>query len=87
MASKPTITGIVARTIRHGHTYYGNPIMSVILNVESSDSPTGHEFREYRISDNAGLVYEIENSYFRDTPHTFVLTRAGRISHRLHESK
>ena len=87
MASKTTVTGIVARVIRHGPTYYGNPIKSAILNVESSDSSTGHEFREYRISDNASLVYEIENPEFRETPHTFVLTGAGRIAHRLPESK
>lgn len=87
MAQHDTITGTVAQVIRHGHTMYGNPIMSVILNAEDPSSPTGRAFAELRISDNASLVYEIENPEFRRFDHTFVLTRAGRISHRLHKSK
>jgi len=66
-----TITGKVVRVIRHGHTYYGNPMMSVQLDTGET----------YRISNDAMLAYGIENSEFRDTPHTFALTRAGRISH------
>lgn len=66
-----TITGKVVNVIRHGHTYYGNPTMSVQLDTGET----------YRISNNAGLVYGIENREFRDEPHTFALTRAGRISH------
>ena len=77
-----TIRGTVSRVSREGHTIYGNPIMRVSIRAIGAESPTW-----YRISDNAGLVYEIENPEFRETPHTFVLTRAGRISHRLHESK
>lgn len=74
-----TITGTVEKVIRHGHTVYGNPIMSVILALKGNDSIDGH--LTVRISDNASLVYAIENAEFRETPHTFVLTRAGRISH------
>jgi len=66
-----TITGKVTRVIRHGHTVYGNPMVSVVLDTGES----------YRISNDAGLAYGIENREFRDTPHTFALTRAGRISH------
>lgn len=74
---KNTITGTVTRTIRHGHTVYGNPIISVRL--EGENALIGAY--PYRISDNASLVYEIENPEYRDEPHTFALTRAGRISH------
>ena len=69
-----TITGKVIHTKRHGHTIYGNPILSVYLDA---DAGTGW----YRISDNASLVYAVENAEFRDVSHTFALTRAGRISH------
>lgn len=72
-----TITGIVLDTITKGTTVYGNPIMEVIL--EDTDSG---EINRFRISDNASLVYEVDNHYLRTTPHTYVLTRAGRISHR-----
>jgi hypothetical protein len=72
-----TITGRVIRTIRHGHTAYGNPMMSVVM--EGANRLIGEY--PYRISDNASLVYEIENAEFRAEPHTFALTRAGRISH------
>lgn len=67
-----TVTGRVTGIKRHGHTYYGNPMMSVQLD--------GGEW--YRISDNAGIVYGIENPEYRDAPHVFELTRAGRLSGR-----
>lgn len=67
-----TITGKVTATKRHGHTAYGNPVMSIQF-----DTAPGAWFR---ISDNAGIVYAIENREYRDTPHTFTLNRAGRIS-------
>lgn len=68
-----TITGKVTAVKRHGHTIYGNPMMSI--QIDSGDW--------YRISDNAGLVYAIENREYREHAHTFALTRAGRISHRV----
>lgn len=75
-----TITGLVTRVIRHGHTVYGNPIIS----VELSTPTVGFDGRTVlRISDNASLVYGIENSEYRDEPHVFALTRSGRISHSL----
>ena len=68
-----TITGTVAHIIRHGHTVYGNPIMSIVLD--------GDKWGEsHRISDNASLVYAIENPEYRTEAHTFRLTKAGRIS-------
>lgn len=73
-----TITGTITRVIRHGHTVYGNPIMSVCIEGEGIGD---YGYGEYRISDNASVVYGIENAEYRTTPHTFALTRAGRISH------
>lgn len=67
-----TVTGRVIEVRRHGHTVYGNPIMSVAL----AEVPG----RWFRISDNAGIVYGIENPEYRTEPHTFRLTKAGRIS-------
>jgi hypothetical protein len=72
MSKNKTTTGKVTATKTHGHTTYGNPLMSVQL-----DTYPGEWFR---ISDNAGLVYAIENREYRETPHTFELTRAGRLS-------
>lgn len=71
-----TITGTVSRVTREGHTVYGNPIKRVSIRQINAESP-----QWFRISDNASLAYEIENGEFRDEPHTFALTRAGRISH------
>ena len=74
MSAQNTITGRVTRVIRHGHTVYGNPIMSIVLD--------GDEWGvSHRISDNASLVYGIENPEYREDEHTFALTRAGRVSH------
>lgn len=67
-----TITAKVVRVIRHGHTVYGNPMMSVVLDTEPDT--------QYRLSNNASLVYAIENPEFRERLHVFTLTRAGRIS-------
>lgn len=77
-----TITGTVTRVIRHGHTVYGNPIMSAVLSITAIDgTPAVSEAPvTVRISDNASIVYGIENAEYRTTPHTFRLTRAGRIA-------
>ena len=69
-----TVTGRVVRVIRHGNTIYGNPMVSVVLDTDEYGVT-------HRVSNNAGIVYGIENPEFRNTPHTFALTRAGRISH------
>lgn len=78
MSKQQTVTGYVTHVERHGHTIYGNPIMSVAISSELRGDYTG-----YRISDNASIVYEIENPEFREQPHTFTLTAAGRISGRV----
>lgn len=71
-----TVTGKVVRVIRHGHTVYGNPTMSVVLDTDEWGV-------SHRISDNASIVYGIENPEYRESAHTFELTRAGRISGRV----
>lgn len=79
------ISGKVIRVERKGHTIYGNPIKSVYLEATSVEGADHSGL--YRISDNASLAYEIENGEFRDQPHTFALTRAGRISHVIREPR
>ena len=77
------VTGTVTAVKRTGrYTVYGNPIMYVELNVTHIDGMPndGFTYYEFRISDNAGIVYGIENPTFRNNLHTFELTRAGRIS-------
>lgn len=79
MSKATTVTGLVERVERMGHTVYGNPIMRVY--VHTGDMATTGV---YRISDNSALVYEIENPEFKSEPHTFALTASGRVSHRVH---
>lgn len=73
------VTGTITRVERMGHTVYGNPIMRVYIECTAVDGTDRSGI--YRISDNASIVYGIENPEYLDEPHTFVLTRAGRISH------
>ena len=73
-----TIRGIVIRVIRHGTSRNGNPRMS----VELSTPTQGFDgIATLRLQDDAGLAYEIENPEFADMPHTFKLSRAGRIEY------
>lgn len=74
-----TVTGRVLYTERHGHTVYGNPMISAHIVGPEVDGVSEHA--TYRLSDNASLVYAIENPEYKKAPHTFALTRAGRISH------
>lgn len=67
-----TITGRVVRTISHGATVYGNPMLSVVL-----DTDEGVE--TVRMMNDSGLAYGIDNPEFKTEPHTFILTAAGRI--------
>lgn len=66
------VSGRVIKTRRHGHTYYGNPIVSVALD--------SYPYAWFRISDNSMLVYGIDNSEYKLHFHDFKLTKAGRIS-------
>lgn len=70
-----SVTGRVVDVKRHGHTFYGNPIFSVALNTVPGEW--------LRISDNASIVYAINNPEYREHEHEFELTRAGRISGRV----
>lgn len=76
-----TVTGTVSRVIRHGHTMYGNPTMSVELNVTAIDGTPAESSSPVtvRIQDNSGIVYGIENREYREEPHTYELSKAGRI--------
>ena len=78
-----TITGHVVAVKRHGHTVYGNPTMSAVIHLTAIDGVEAVTSTPVtvRISDNASIVYGIENADYRERPHTFALTRAGRISH------
>lgn len=69
-----TITGRVVRTERIGSTRWGNPMYWVGI-----EDASGHD-DVYRLSNDAGLAYAITNPEYRDTPHTFELTKAGRLS-------
>lgn len=68
-----TVTGRVTRTERIGLTVWGNPMYWVGIEDEN-----GHD-DIYRLSNDASLAYEINNPEFRDTPHAFLLTPAGRL--------
>lgn len=82
LISAKTITGKVVDVKRHGHTIYGNPMMSAVIRLESIDgAPVSAPINaSIRIQDNSGIVYGIENSEYRDNTHKYELTRAGRIS-------
>lgn len=71
--SNASITGKVTAVKRHGVTQYGNPTMSIQLD-------TSGPLVWWRVSDNAGIVYGIENSEYREIPHTFDVTKSGRLS-------
>lgn len=68
------VSGRVIKTRHHGTTYYGNPMLSIMLDA--------YPYEWFRISDNSMLVYGIENREYREHSHTFDLTKAGRISGR-----
>lgn len=70
-----SITGKVTRTERAGASYYGNPAFKVAIEDETGD------IHLHRTSSNVMLAYAINNPEYRDEPHTFHLTRAGRITH------
>lgn len=75
-----TVTGIVIHVERLGTTHYGNPMHRVTL---STPTEPFDGVSVFRVSNDASLNYEINNPTFRNEPHTFALTRAGRISHEL----
>lgn len=64
-----TVTGRVVGTEYASTSYYGNPAYWVTLDNGET----------YRTMDNSSLAYGIQNPEYRDEPHVFTLTRAGRI--------
>lgn len=79
--AQQTVTGTVTRVERLGTTVWGNPMHRVEI-WDGQESESGYHYTDtFRISNDASLNYAINNSEYRDEPHTFVLTRAGRISH------
>lgn len=71
-----TVQGKVVNVHHHGHTIYGNPMMSVTLRVLGTN---GQE-ETYRISNDSELVYSIENPEHKTRDMIYELTRAGRLS-------
>lgn len=64
-----TVTGKIVSTEHASTSYMGNPAYWITLDNGET----------YRTMDNAGLAYGITNPEYRETDHTFTLTRAGRI--------
>ncbi len=84
MSTTQTVTGTVVNVERRGHTAFGNPMMSVTLDLSHIDDViVGGTDRTatFRIRNNASLVYAIENREFEKDLHTFALNRVGQISH------
>lgn len=67
--ARNTVTGRVTATEHVSTSMYGNPAYNVTLDNGET----------YRTMDNAMLAYAITNPEYRDHPHVFTLTRAGRI--------
>lgn len=69
-----SVTGVVTATKRERNSVYGNPSYTVVIREASGREGI------YRTSANVGLAYAITNAEFRDVPHEFGLTRAGRLN-------
>lgn len=69
MMSNTTVTGKVVSVKYAGASHYGNPAYFVTLDNDET----------YRTMSDAMISYAIENPEYRDEPHVFTLTRAGRI--------
>ena len=69
MSNASTVTGTVVATKHAGTSGMGNPSYWVALDNGEI----------YRTSANTSLAYGIENPEYRNEPHVFTLTAAGRI--------
>ncbi len=67
------VTGRIIRTERVRTSSMGNPTFDVTFDDGST----------YRTMTNASLAYEVQNRELRVKAHTYALTRAGRLSHRV----
>lgn len=69
-----TVTGKVTRVQTVGVSQYGNPTKRVAIETEHGDTLI------FKTSVDSQIAYAIDNAEFRNEPHTFNLTRAGRIN-------
>lgn len=72
-----TITGIVTHTERVGTSVNGNPTFDV--EIRNDHAAIGEAYSLHRTMSDTMLAYAIENPEYRNEPHVFILTRAGRI--------
>lgn len=76
-----TITGKVIEVIRRGHTYVGNPKMSLVMQLHTIEgTPVEGDIKAtIRIRDNSGMVYAIENREFRENVYQYSIDKRGSI--------
>lgn len=72
-----TITGIVTHTKRVGTSVNGNPTYEVEL--RDDHAAVGEAYSLHRTMSDSMIAYAIENPEYKNEPHVFILTRAGRI--------
>ena len=77
MSSSYTITGIVTHTKRVGSSVNGNPTYEV--EIRDDHAAIGEAYSLHRTMSDSMLAYAIENPEYKNEPHVFTLTRAGRI--------
>lgn len=68
-----TITAKVIATEYASTSMYGNPAYWLTLQMRDGDTV------RLRTSDNVSFAYACTNADYRDSWHTYTLTRAGRI--------
>ena len=81
-----TITGIVTEVKRRGTSKMGNPSWHVTLDLQGIDGVLVEPVSRVTIATatNAQIGYAIGNREYRETPHTFILDRHGRILYARH---
>lgn len=76
------VTGRVVGTKHTGTTPMGNPRFDVtieLLNIDGTPVLSSSAVT-FKLADNTGLAYGIENPEYRREAHVFGLNRAGRIT-------
>lgn len=77
MSNTYTITGIVTHTERVGTSVNGNPTYQV--EIRDDNAAIGEAYSSHRTMSDTMLAYAITNPEFKNEPHVFTLTRAGRL--------
>lgn len=72
-----SVVGTVIGVKRVGTSSMGNPTYDVTLSTPTEGY--GGE-ATFRTSSDSGLAYAITNKGYRDEPHIFGLTKAGRLN-------